>query len=128
VRIRTCLRCGGTDLQKGVIYEYFQYGKELMEFYWRPESKAEDSIPLYAILCKSCGHTELVADPDGFIKFTKLACPHCKAIYAYRINEELSPATVRCSNCNKEFEVYSSETTTESDVLIDEIEKDLLEE
>jgi predicted Zn finger-like uncharacterized protein len=128
VKIKTCLRCGSTDLQNGVIYEYFQFGKSLMEFQWKPESKAEDSVPLFAILCKSCGHNELAVDPDVFIKLTKLACPHCKAIYSYRIKEDSSPNIVKCANCNKEFEIYPVQTAAKSDRLIEEIEKDLLED
>jgi len=129
VTIRTCLRCGSTELQNGFIYDYRQPVQVQMTFHWKPESTVEsDSIPLFAILCKSCGHIELIANTEIFIPPTIRACPHCKATYSYRIKEELSPTIVRCANCGKEFKIHSAQTAVKSDGLIDEIEKDLLEE
>ncbi|KXH77183.1 MAG: hypothetical protein AM326_05580 [Candidatus Thorarchaeota archaeon SMTZ-45] len=68
MNIRHCLRCGSTDLQAGVIYDYREYGKPQISFHWKPESiLGMDSVSLHAILCKFCGHTELVANIDAFI-------------------------------------------------------------
>jgi len=130
MKIRTCLRCGSTNLQKGVIYEYYYPStKSPMTFNWISDQKDEfDSTPLEAILCKSCGHVELVVDSDSLIEYTRLTCPHCKAMYSYRIKTEEYPIKVRCSNCNKEFNVYSRQASSKSDELIDAIEKDLIED
>ncbi|MFW9957411.1 MAG: MJ0042-type zinc finger domain-containing protein [Candidatus Odinarchaeota archaeon] len=131
MKIRSCLRCGSTNLQKGVIYDYYYYltSKTPLTFNWLSDQKEEfESTPLEAILCKSCGHVELVVDADSLIEYTRLTCPHCKAIYSYRIKAEESPIKVRCANCNKEFKVYSRQSEAKSDELIDAIEKDLIED
>jgi len=129
MKIRTCIRCGGTNLQRGVIYDYYPYGKSQMTVHWTSDPKTEfDSTPLLAVVCKDCGHAELVVDPDVFIESTRLTCPHCKAIYSYRIRAEEIPLKVRCANCNKEFKVYSRQSEAKSNELIDAIEKDLIED
>ncbi len=102
-----CLRCGSTDLQYGVIYDYWEAGKSRMTFNWKRESAlGPDYVPLEAILCKSCGHIELIADFEVFIPKTRRECPHCHALYSYRLDLEQSQNTVRCPNCNKEFIIY----------------------
>jgi phage FluMu protein Com len=104
---RACLRCGSTDLQPGVIYDCWQYGKTQLAFEWNVgRHLGPDSVPLNAIICKSCGHTELIASMDAFIPSTRRECPYCKAIYSYREKDESAPNVVRCYNCNNEFEIY----------------------
>ncbi|MDH4213035.1 MAG: hypothetical protein OEV85_03860 [Candidatus Thorarchaeota archaeon] len=131
MKSRSCLRCGNANLQSGVIFEYHYYPhlKSPMEFTRISDQKDElDSTPLEAILCKSCGHVELVVNADSLIEYTRLTCPHCKAIYSYRMKTEEFPIKVRCANCNKEFKVYSRQSEAKSDELIDAIEKDLIED
>jgi transcription elongation factor Elf1 len=90
-----------------VIYEYWEGGKSRMTFNWKHESSlGPDYVPLDAFVCKSCGHIELIADFEVFIPITRRECPHCHALYSYRLNLELPQNIVRCSNCNKEFIVY----------------------
>jgi len=104
---RHCLRCGSTNLQAGIIYDYWQYGKTNLTFHWKPETPfGVDSLPLHAVLCKSCGHVELIANLDAFIPTTRRECPHCKAIYSYRQEYEISPNIVKCQNCHKTFKIY----------------------
>ena len=123
---RTCLRCGGTDLILGVIYDYALHDKSPLTFqpgtdtsFWR------ESITINAILCKSCGHTELVASPSAFLTAKRRTCPHCKAVYSYREQDEVILGVVRCHNCNKEFEIEDDDN---ADDILEVIKDDLLEE
>jgi uncharacterized Zn-finger protein len=103
---RRCLRCGGTDLIPGVIYDFMEYGKRGLTFEWTPDHVWNpSSVPLNAILCKSCGHTEFIANLDIFIPTTQRECPHCKRIYAYREDDEISPKTVKCPYCHNVFKI-----------------------
>jgi len=87
-------------------------------FRWKSESTlGTEAVLLNAILCISCGHTELIADLGVFTPGTRRKCPHCQAIYSYRKEDELSPRVVRCPNCNKEFG-----NSEEADRVIDDIE------
>lgn len=103
---RRCLRCGSTDLIPGVIYDSMEYGKRSLTFEWTPDKAWNtSSVPLNAILCKSCGNTELIANLDIFIPTTRRECPHCKRIYAYREEDEISLNTVRCPYCGSAFRI-----------------------
>ncbi len=100
---RTCLRCGKTNLMLGVIYDYSHREKAPITF----QSKSEvfyggKPIVLNAILCKSCGHTELVADLSEVSSPKRYVCPHCKASYSYKVQDL---GVVKCYNCNKEFTI-----------------------
>ena len=100
----TCLRCGGTDLKLGVIYDYSIRDKNPLTF----QSKSEafyggKPITTNAILCKSCGHIELVADLSDILPPKRRACPYCKAVYSYKEQEEALLGLVKCFNCGKEF-------------------------
>ena len=104
---RHCLRCGSTDLLSGVIYERDEYGRNVLRFQWKPDSVWEpDSVKLNAIMCKSCGYTELIADLDVFIPKVERECPHCKKIYAYREEDKIGEDLVKCPYCEKKFKIH----------------------
>lgn len=104
---RTCLRCGSMDLYTGVIFDQTQYAKSPLIFRRKSELQSgPDYVPLNAILCKTCGHIELLANPGSFIQPRRRECPHCGAIYSYRIEDEILTNVVRCYNCNKEFGIH----------------------
>lgn len=130
----TCLRCGSTDIHLGFIPAY----RTPLYFQFYPEFyNIEDPVKIHAILCKSCGHIELVADPTSIIPTTKRECPHCKAVYEYRMENEKYPDVFSCQNCGKEFEVsppkkcphcgavylYSKETIKEGAVVCQNCKK-----
>ena len=103
---RTCLRCESTDLTLGVIYDYFHQTKAPITF----QAKSEvfyggKPTAINAILCKSCGHTELVADLSEFMPPKRRVCPHCKASYSYQEQGDAVLGLVKCFNCNNEFEI-----------------------
>ncbi len=103
---RYCLRCGSTKLQPGVIYDHFQVSREQLMVHWKSNSVfGGDAVLLHAIVCMSCGHTELVADLGIYAPSTRYECPHCKTVYAYYEKDEISPNVVRCQNCNKTFKI-----------------------
>ncbi len=103
---RTCLRCGKTDLKLGVIYDYSYREKAPITF--QPKSEffyGGKPITISAILCKSCGHTELVADLSEIKPPKRYVCPHCNASYTYKEQDEAILGIIRCYNCNKEFTI-----------------------
>ncbi len=58
---KTCLRCGGTNLEEG---EFQSTGK----IYSRPKhaklvTLLTTGVPVENIMCYDCGHVELVVDP-----------------------------------------------------------------
>jgi len=74
--------------------------------YWKSDSIfGGDAVILNAIVCMSCGHTELVADLGIYAPSTRYECPQCKAVYAYYEEDEISPNVVKCQNCNKTFNI-----------------------
>jgi hypothetical protein len=90
----------------GVIYDYSYHDKAPLTF----QSKSEafyggKPITMNAILCKSCGHTELVADLSEFMPSKRRVCPYCKAIYSYKEQDEVLLGIVKCYNCSKEFAI-----------------------
>ena len=98
---RSCLRCGKTDLKLGVIYDYYHNDKAPITF----QAKSDvfyggKPLKINAILCNSCGHTELVADLSEFTPHKRRVCPHCKAAYSYK-----EQGIVVCHNCTKEFSI-----------------------
>jgi len=103
-----CLRCRSTDLKLGVIYDYSHNEKAPLTF----QSKSEafyggKPITTNAILCKACGHIELVADLSEVLPPKRRACPYCKAVYSYKEREEALLGMVKCYNCGKEFALES---------------------
>lgn len=100
----TCLRCGSTDLKLGIIYDYSYREKNPITFQSKSESfYGGKPITINAILCKSCGHTELVADLSEVRPPKRRKCPHCKAVYSYKEKEDVILGLVTCHNCGKEF-------------------------
>ena len=88
----------------GVIYDYSYREKNPITF----QSKSEafyggTPIAINAILCKSCGHTELVGDLSEVRPPKRSKCPHCKAVYSYKEQGEALLGVVTCFNCGKEF-------------------------
>ena len=97
-----------------------------MEVHWKiaPHLMA-DSAPIEAIVCKSCGHIELMIQNYSFIDPQQYQCPHCRAIYYYRLDAEDDEHIVECQNCGENFDVV---TPREREDMLDEIEENLLEE
>ncbi|TFH06646.1 MAG: hypothetical protein E4H14_10390 [Candidatus Thorarchaeota archaeon] len=126
MKITHCLRCQSTNLQEGTIYEYAQnYYVEPMRIHWKAKPNImADSAPLSAIVCKACGHIELVIDPYIAQEPCQHQCPHCKAVYYYRIADEAIHYKVKCQNCGKEFQIQEK---NESKDVLDAIEEDLRE-
>lgn len=131
----TCLRCGNTDIHLGFIPIY----RSQLYFQFYPEMySTEEPVRIHAILCKSCGHIELIGDPAAFIPTTKRECPHCKAMYAYRKENERYPNVFTCQNCGRKFEVippkkcphcgavyiYSKDTIIEGSVVCQNCKKE----
>lgn len=103
---RTCLRCGKTNLILGVIYDYSYREKAPLTFQVKSEAfYGGKPITINAILCKSCGHTELVGDLSEIVPPKHRVCPHCKASYSYKEQDEALLGVVRCYNCSKEFAI-----------------------
>ncbi len=114
--ITRCIRCGGEDIHRGRLpTDNFPYINELI---WKSESPdmIEDER-IVAILCKSCGHIELVAASNMIGQKIQRKCPHCKAQYAYRIPTDTYEKVVECQNCGKKFGI-------KVDDVLDEIEKE----
>lgn len=104
---KSCLRCGSIDLQAGVIYDSEKFSKSPLMFRWKLESSfGTDMVLLDAILCKSCGHTELVVDIEVFLRPKK--CPSCGASYRYS-KEKIKEGTVACQNCGNLFLIQGSD-------------------
>jgi transcription elongation factor Elf1 len=119
MKFEHCLRCNSKNLEKGVIFDY-SYGKyrDPMEVNWKiaPHIRG-DSAPIEAIICKSCGHIELVISNYSFKDPHQYQCPHCNAIYYYMLDSDDETQIVECQNCGKKF-------TIETDDVLDEIEKE----
>jgi len=97
-----------------------------MKVHWKvaPHLRA-GSAPVAAIICKSCGHIELVLRDYANIDPHQHRCPHCRAIYYYRLTETDGPQSFTCQNCGKNFQVQDPEKFND---IIDEIEENLREE
>ena len=124
MKFENCLRCGSSKLEEGRIFQYYQrHPAEPMRVHWKiaPHIRAQ-SAPLAVIICKSCGHVELAIESHAFIDLTRYQCPHCKAIYYYRLDPEDDLHIVECQNCGEDFEV---EEPGENEDFLDAIEKDL---
>ena len=126
MKIDHCLRCNSSKLEKGIIFDYAYHrgrGSEPMKVHWKiaPHIRGE-SAPIEAIVCKTCGHIELMIQNYSFIDPHQYQCPHCRAIYYYRLDAEDNEYIVECQNCGENFEV---EDPRESEDMLDEIEEDL---
>ena len=127
MKIEHCLRCNSKKLERGVIYEYASNSfPSPMRVHWKlaPHIRA-DSAPITAIVCKSCGHIELTILKYENIDPIQYKCPHCKAIYYYKLPLEEDTPSVECQNCGKVFQIEDSK---EFEDVFDEIEKDLQKE
>ena len=126
MKIKHCLRCNSTKLEKGVIYNYgTRHYLEPIAVHWKvaPHLRA-DSAPIAAIICKSCGHIELLIQEYANIDPRQYQCPHCKAIYYYHLDWDDDPYSLICQNCDKSFQI---ETSSKIEDIFDEIEEDLEE-
>ena len=126
MKIEYCLRCNSTKLEMGVIYEYSQYKIEPMRVHWKvaPHLRA-DSAPVAVIICKSCGHIELVLHDYANIDSRQHRCPHCRAVYYYHLDAEYETHSLKCQNCGKSFQIEDSRKIED---VFDAIEEDLQEE
>ena len=97
-----------------------------MRVHWKvaPHLRA-DSAPIAAIICKSCGHIELVLRDYTNIDPRQHQCPHCRAIYYYQHDAVDDTNSVECQNCALEFQI---EDSTKIEDVFDEIEENLKEE
>jgi transposase-like protein len=97
-----------------------------MKVHWKiaPHIRA-DSAPITAIVCKSCGHVELIILNYANIDPHQQQCPHCRAIYYYVRDATDGTQSVTCQNCGKDFQIEDSRNIEN---VFDEIEEDLLEE
>jgi len=111
-----CIRCGGADIYRGRLpIGSFPYTDEII---WKSESpEMIEDERIVAILCKSCGHIELIAESNLIGQKVQQKCPFCKAQYAYRLPTDTYEKTVECQNCGKKFVI-------KIDDVLDEIEKE----
>lgn len=120
MKITRCIRCGGTDIHLGALPNPV-YPSSTFSLTWRSDSpdNIEDQ-EIIAILCKSCGHIELISASTMIGQKVQRECPHCHAHYIYRIPEDTYEKVVECQNCGRTFEI-------KIDDVLDEIEKEFEE-
>ena len=120
IKITKCIRCGRTDIRQGVLSTYV-YPQLEYDITWKPKSpdKIEEQ-EIIAILCKSCGHIELVSANTMIGQKVQRECPYCRACYIYRIPVDTYEKVVECQNCGKKFGI-------KIDDVLDEIEKEFEE-
>ncbi len=121
MRISNCLRCGSTDIHPGILP--INRGLFIDEIMWKsknPEMVEDESV--IAVLCKSCGHIELIASSAMIGTMVQQTCPYCNATYTYRIPAGESRIIVTCQNCSRKL-IIRTETANED--IIDQIEEEL---
>ncbi|TFG99435.1 hypothetical protein E4H12_02785 [Candidatus Thorarchaeota archaeon] len=126
MKIEYCLRCNSTKLEEGVIYEYTpQHFVEPIRVHWKVALHIRaDSAPIKAIVCKSCGHIELVIHDYAKIDPHQYQCPHCRATYYYHLDAESDTHSVKCQNCGKKFEIQEEDSRDIVDVIEDELQEE----
>lgn len=122
MEIEHCLRCGSTDIHFGSL----SIDTTMISLIqWKSKSaRFLGDVIVNGILCKFCGHIELVADSEIIGPKSRQTCPHCKASYSYDMRNIVEGEVV-CQNCTKRFPVIYAEKPTD---IIDAIEQDLREE